>query len=324
MLKSLTSPEQASLFQNLEAENSSLRSKVSEMESFLSDYGLKWVGNSPEGNLDVHSLMQDLPKSDPLYKYNLPNEIDVAVIERRIQELNIIAEKDAARWVAEGAVHRFKAPESVCVTFFKNGLVMQGFPFHPYSSNSAQSILSDILDGYFPYDLKKKFPEGVPLRSVDKTTEMFKASAALTGVNDPSLGLLNKEQFLAQLPESVIRGGEIITVRDDIAMVFGNQKIGTVKVETHVDRIIANNPEFREFTTLRIKTETGKRNLIILMLNSDTLMVLKPFLDKNRENKEGYELRSTFPAKVFDFKDTRNLMELELVPNFALALRNVD
>ena len=46
--------------------------------------------------------------------------------------------------------------------------------------------------------------------------------------------------------------------------------------------------------------------------------------NKNRENKEGYELRSTFPAKVFDFKDTRNLMELELVPNFALALRNVD
>lgn len=34
-------------------------------------------------------------------------------------------------------------------------------------------MLSDILDGYFPYDLKGKYPEGVPLRPVDMTDEMF-------------------------------------------------------------------------------------------------------------------------------------------------------
>lgn len=34
-------------------------------------------------------------------------------------------------------------------------------------------MLSDILDGYFPYDLKIKFPEGVPLRPVDFTDEMY-------------------------------------------------------------------------------------------------------------------------------------------------------
>lgn len=324
MLKTIASPEHVADFQKVEEENQKLKLKIGDMEKFLADYGLKWVGNAPAGTFDMGSLMQDLPGADLLYKYHLPNEIDIAVIERRIQELNMIAEKDAARWVAQGAVHRFKAPESVCITFFKNGLVMQGYPFRPYSSNQAQSLLSDILDGYFPYDLKKKFPDGVPLRSVDKTTEMFKANGGMQGVNDPSLGLLSKDQFLAQLPENVIRNGEVISVREDIAMVFANQKIGTVKVNTHVDAIIAENSDFKEFTTLRIKTETGQRNLIIFMLYNDTLGNLKILLDKNRENKAPYELRSTFPAKVFDFQDKRTLSELELIPNFALALRNIE
>lgn len=34
-------------------------------------------------------------------------------------------------------------------------------------------MLSDVLDGYFPFDLKKKYPEGVPLRPVDLTDEMY-------------------------------------------------------------------------------------------------------------------------------------------------------
>ena len=36
-------------------------------------------------------------------------------------------------------------------------------------------MLSDILDGYFPYDLKKKYPEGVPLKPVDCTDETYTA-----------------------------------------------------------------------------------------------------------------------------------------------------
>ena len=51
--------------------------------------------------------------------------------------------------------------------------MIDGFPFSPYHAKEAQSMLSDILDGYFPYDLKTKFPEGVPLRPVDLTDEMY-------------------------------------------------------------------------------------------------------------------------------------------------------
>lgn len=52
-------------------------------------------------------------------------------------------------------------------------MIVKGFPFKPYYSKEAQSVLSDILDGYFPYDLKKKYPEGVPLKPVDCTDETY-------------------------------------------------------------------------------------------------------------------------------------------------------
>lgn len=68
----------------------------------------------------------------------------------------------------------FQKLNEVRISFYKNGLMIEGgFPFYPYHSKEAQSMLSDILDGYFPYDLKTKFPEGVPLRPVDLTNEMY-------------------------------------------------------------------------------------------------------------------------------------------------------
>ena len=45
--------------------------------------------------------------------------------------------------------------------------MIKGWPFYPYTGKEAQSILSDILDGFFPVDLKQKYPDGVPLKPVD-------------------------------------------------------------------------------------------------------------------------------------------------------------
>ena len=263
-----------------------------------------------------------------MYRYNLPKEIDVVVLERRIQELNMIAERDASKLVAQGGIHRFKAPDSVAIVFFKNGLVLQGFPFRPYSSNEAQSLLSDILDGYFPYDLKRKYPDGVPLRIVDKTEEMFSADTGVHSANNPDLGMLSKEAFLAQLPQNVIRGGEIIPIREEVGEMFGGAKTadsGTVEVRTHVDEHLATAGETPELldqiTTIRVKTETGRRNLILRLWKSDTVGVLARYVDQHRETRGAYEIRSTFPARVYDKAGSQTLQELDMVPSYALALR---
>lgn len=88
------------------------------------------------------------------------------------------------------------------IFFFKNGLVVKGFPFYPYHSKDAQSVLSDILDGYFPYDLKKKYPEGVPLKPVDCTDETYNDQTKhnpkfkLFIDMDKDTSAMSKEQFL--------------------------------------------------------------------------------------------------------------------------------
>lgn len=53
----------------------------------MKSYGLKWVGHKMEGNLDKNKLKKDMEK--PKYNYNLPSEVDISTVARRIQELNM-------------------------------------------------------------------------------------------------------------------------------------------------------------------------------------------------------------------------------------------
>ena len=57
--------------------------------------------------------------------------------------------------------------------FFANGLAIKGYKFFPYKSKQSLQILSDLVDGYFPYVLKGKYPNGVFLKIVDKIGEQY-------------------------------------------------------------------------------------------------------------------------------------------------------
>ena len=83
----------------------------------------------------------------------------------------------------------FKTVDPVQIFFFKNGIMIKGMQFQPYYAKQAQSILSDILDGYFPYDLKKNYPDGVPLEPVDFTDETYTPDM-LKNSKDPKFRLL--------------------------------------------------------------------------------------------------------------------------------------
>ena len=66
------------------------------MEKFLSDYGLKWIGGEGgqnEGEFNNKAIDKELQHKPPAYRSNLPKEIDTEVLQRRIEELNFIAEK---------------------------------------------------------------------------------------------------------------------------------------------------------------------------------------------------------------------------------------
>lgn len=139
------------------------------MQKFLKDYGLNWVGGEGgkrEGNFDKEAIKKELAFQGPAYKNNLPKEIDTEVLTRRIEELNFIAEKQMVM-TKKGGMNQFRKQEAVKIFFYQNGMIIKGRVFWPYHSKEAQSFLTDILDGYFPYDLKAKYPDGVPLEPVD-------------------------------------------------------------------------------------------------------------------------------------------------------------
>lgn len=163
----------------------------------------------------------------PQYRNNLPKEIDTEVLTRRIEELNFIAEKQYVATI-QGNMKGFKQHQDVPIFFFQNGLQIKGYPFYPYYSKQAQSVLSDILDGYFPYDLKDKYPNGVPLKPVDMCDEVYNSHTKVSNEKAKCLAdydkpdePMSKKKFLEQFPETVIRNGEVVKIREDLEKRFG-------------------------------------------------------------------------------------------------------
>jgi hypothetical protein len=69
------------------------------------------------------------------------------------------------------------------------------------------AFLKDIVDGFFPYELKDEFPEGVPFKLIDKSSlmaaEFFGGGGAASGGggyrnNVHSLGSLDAPQVRTQ------------------------------------------------------------------------------------------------------------------------------
>ena len=111
-------------YEQIQRDNLRLESENAEMKSFLLNYGFKWKGSvqESEGQFMAHTVNQQLDVQGPIYRNNLPKEIDLEVIARRIQELNFIArinllfniqicffiERDAKHVKKRGGVHKIE------------------------------------------------------------------------------------------------------------------------------------------------------------------------------------------------------------------------
>jgi hypothetical protein len=148
--------------------------QISEMTKFLADYGLTWVGDrnsSIEENCE--QVMTMVPEPSQL------RQIDIGHLSSKAEELNLSVEKTGARIVSDrvGGVTRarFVVDEMLPLplTVFKDGLKLGAEEFLPLNSMGADRLLEDIFDGYFPYALKEKYPEGVALRVVDRVVYTY-------------------------------------------------------------------------------------------------------------------------------------------------------
>ena len=198
------------------AESERLRRQVGAMEAFLRDYGMVWVGEEggggggrrSDGGADEPAAASSSQSDGPPF--------EVAALARAIAELNILAGEGSAEVSVApragpagaggggggGGGNMMRVlrgpPRALALTVYRDGLTLEGFGgFRPYHEPSARQLLADVLDGYFPAELRESHPEGVPFALTDATDRAYKppfqafsgAGRALAGPSAPSAAL---------------------------------------------------------------------------------------------------------------------------------------
>ncbi|XP_036146420.1 uncharacterized protein LOC114254278 [Monomorium pharaonis] len=137
-----------------------LEHKISEMEKFLADYGLMWVGDSKNAiNVDGSNNY-----INTYYEQLVAN----------INQLNLTAGKGEVHihHNEKGGGATFKTPSCMILKFYKNGMSINEGPLRSYNNPTVISFIRDILDGYFPSELQQEYPDGVPFMIEDCRTEL--------------------------------------------------------------------------------------------------------------------------------------------------------
>ncbi|KAH0794722.1 UBX domain-containing protein 11 [Histomonas meleagridis] len=135
--------------------NSKLQNQINEMKQFLKDYGLEWAGGPA-----------------PTFGYFPNGPIDMDLFNERVKDLNQMAERDISHNYSQNQAPSHK----VTVIFENEGFTVNKGQFRPYIDNGM--FIQDIMDGFFPSEFQKQFPNGVILKVIDNRKEdIFKGTS---------------------------------------------------------------------------------------------------------------------------------------------------
>ena len=142
---------------------------------------------------------------------------------------------------------------------------------------------------------------------------------------------MSKHEFLQQFPKNVIDKGNIVPIREELEKKFKETgKIDVSKLNTNEPieaptdvQLSPDKFQAADIVTLRIRTETGKRTIIVKLLKTDKMDLLYDFITPYVEfDDKPYELRSKFPNRAYAESETKNLGELGLAPSSALVVHS--
>jgi len=92
-----------------------------------------------------------------------------------------------------------------------------------------------------------------------------------------------------------------------------------IEVDTGVNK---DETPSEDLVTLRVRTETGKRTVLLTLLTTDTIdkvyKFVGPYLEGGKNAR--IELRTNFPRRSYAAADPKNLKELGLAPSCALIV----
>lgn len=228
ILNQATVPKSTSHTQELEKKCLLLQQHVHEMETFLADYGMMWVGHKQDPDSDVYhgesTEEEDMEEEteasgrasmlDHHGSWNPASSVaefqmNFDLVIENIAELNALAGDGISKiqHTIDGA--RLKMPDAIKLTLYGNGILLFSGPFRPYTDPSTQSCMKDIMDGYFPSELQDRYPDGVPIQVTDKRQVHFKDR--LEGIFEGSAQQLGGETKPSRLVPSTLNKGHQTT-----------------------------------------------------------------------------------------------------------------
>lgn len=296
----------------LEKENQKLRRQLYDIEEFLADYGMMWLGqdssdseNETESKIPIKSLPNQAWKPDA----SVPGHLDVNydLILENIRDLNVLAGEGETKIhkTLDGA--KLKLPDPVQLSLYANGILMFNGPFRPFTDPLTQICIKDLTDGYFPTELQKRYPEGClfsvhdyrNLQYEEKTRKAFTGQGQVLGGNTKPSRLvpsnlnysqstntkqdsthkshikgISKDQFLSKLPSNVVKSGKVIDIRQAVSdMIRGESSIPNNHRISVVETSVTEN--------LRKSASSGTRGGRITELSPDECTTLRiKHLDK--------------------------------------------
>lgn len=334
-----------------------LQQQVAEMERFLGDYGLQWVGEpmdqeDPVDSTDSKDGRRDWMTARKFWKPGdslVPPEVDFDRLLASLKDLSELVVDSDAQVTPEPSGTRFHVLEPIPLKLYRNGIMMFDGPFRPFHDPSTQHCLRDILDGFFPSELQRLYPDGVPFKVSDLRNQVypenglnpFPGEGCVVGqqrIHKLSVGKeypgsrVTAEKFLNRLPKFVICQGEVIDIRGPIRDTLQNccpwpDRIQEIVVETPA--LAAERQRSQEspespappLSTLRIKSENGEQAFLLPMRPEDTIGDVRSLLAHARAvDANTFEIFSPFPPTVYH-DDALTLQAAGLVPNAALLLR---
>ncbi|XP_078540137.1 UBX domain-containing protein 11 isoform X2 [Lissotriton helveticus] len=348
--------------EQLEKQCLELQNRVWEMEGFLNDYGLVWIGDKEKSDGEVSEHEKTAHEVGQLQSLWKPGDstpssfvMNFDVVLENVKDLNTLAGEGESRIEHTDGGARLRQPDPIPLTLYQNGMVMFGGPFRSYEERSTQRCLQDIMDGYFPSELQARYPDGIPFQVTDRRNmtfretrrwENFPGQGQVVGgslsAGDSTLETseipgpkLSMDQFLNKLPRAVVKGGQVLDIRGAIQEHLqgsdGAKKPSVTLVDTPALTALQERLKVEEqnrpptapnLTTLRVKSEHGDQTYIVKMLFTETITDLRTYLDAHRQPG----------ALSYDIISTfpqhvysdgsKTLQECGLIPNATLLLQS--
>ena len=190
----------------------------------------------------------------------------------------------------DGKIFKLKQKKEILISFYKNGLIIEGYQFFPYESEPSQKIIQDIIDGYSPYILHERYPHGVLMKVENHVKIIYEPnqinnnSKNIKDLKDPGeQKYMSPKEFVNIFPNKVIKNGNILNIKEDMEKVLGIKSTDKEKN--------ANNEEVTDFNLYDIKnTKIKQEDLCKLKIKVVTVdKTINVNIPKNRHINELFD-----------------------------------